>query len=100
MHEIKIGLVLKRLLKAQNRTLKKVSQETGIPYSTLHTWSENRHPRDILKAQQLAHYFGISLNELLFDQPEPRKEELSGQNQTKANDFFKGVFEITIRKIE
>jgi transcriptional regulator with XRE-family HTH domain len=100
MYEIKIGSVLRRLLKLQSKTVKKVSQETGIPYSTLHTWLENRQPKDILKAQRLADYFGISLNQLLFDQEEIRNEELSGQTQSKSNDFFKGIFEITIKKIK
>ncbi len=102
MHEIKIGPVLKRILKARRLRLKEVSQETGIPYSTLHTWYENRSPKDLVRAQLLADYLGISLHELLFDQPDKQQ-----RNQEKANeplkqpaeDFFKGKFEIIIRRL-
>jgi transcriptional regulator with XRE-family HTH domain len=100
MYQIKFGQVLKRLLKSQRRTLKEVSRDTGIPYSTLHTWLENRQPKDILKAQQLADYFGISLHQLLFDQPDARDESFSGQIPNKNSDFFKGIFEVTVRRVE
>lgn len=75
MSEIKIGYVIKRLLKEQRRTLKEVSRETEIPYSTLHTWYENRQPKDIIKAQRLAEFFGISLHQLLFDQEETHEQK-------------------------
>lgn len=100
MTEIRIGIVLKRLLHAKQKNLKTVSKETGIPYSTLHTWQENRQPKDILKAQKLANYFEISLYELLFDRKEnlsiPSNEDL----RRLGEDFFRGRFEICIKKIE
>ena len=60
----------------------------------------NRQPKDILKAQQLADYLNISLHQLLFDQPDARDESSGGQIPNKNSNFFKGIFEITIRRIE
>ena len=100
MHEIKIGQVLKRLLKERHKTLKKVSKDTGIPYSTLHTWQENRQPKDILKAQRLADYFSITLNQLLFDQKDPHEEKPRDPSPDRGFDFFKGTFEIIVKRID
>lgn len=100
MYEIKIGQVMKRLLLAQRKTLKEVSRETGVPYSTLHTWLENRQPKDILKTQALADYFGITLHQLLFDQLDAHDGKLGEQIPHQGNDQIQGVFEITVRKIK
>jgi transcriptional regulator with XRE-family HTH domain len=100
MYEIKIGKVLKQMLKEKRLTLKGISKETGIPYSTLHTWQENRQPKDVLKAQKLARYLGISLHELLFDQPDLKEQKNTESIQGLKEEFFKGTFEITVRKID
>lgn len=104
MYEIKIGPVLKRQLKTQHLSLKEVSLKTGIPYSTLHTWLENRHPKDIIKVQKLADYLGLTLQQLVFDSPhfehELKTDELTSQVIGKNGHVFKGLLEIIIRKIE
>src|SRR5258708_6680923 len=100
MNEIKIGQVLKRLLRDQRKTLKEISRETDIPYSTLHTWQENRQPKDILKAQRLAEHLGLTLHELLFDQPDLREEQSKEIPKQILDELFKGTFEIVVRRIE
>jgi len=101
MYEIKIGQVLKRLLREKRKTLKEISRDTGIPYSTLHTWQENRQPKDLIKARRLADHLGITLHKLLFDLPdreEHPKEEIP--RQMTGEELFKGKFEIVLRRIE
>jgi transcriptional regulator with XRE-family HTH domain len=100
MSEIKIGYVIKRLLKEQRRTLKEVSRETEIPYSTLHTWYENRQPKDIIKAQRLAEFFGISLHQLLFDQEETHEQKKPEKIEAKKDGVLVGTFEVVIRRID
>ena len=95
---IKIGQVLKRVLSERRTTLKEVSEITKIPYSTLHTWLENRQPKDIVKAQKLAHYFSISLEELLFDHPEIKKHKGSEAILGEDLKLLEGHFEVIIRK--
>lgn len=98
-NSIKIGQVLKRLLRERRKTLKEVSEATKIPYSTLHTWLENRQPKDVIKAQELAEYFSIFLEELLFDNVKDnnhKQETLTSQSDLK---FIEGRFEVTVKKI-
>lgn len=100
MYEIKIGVVIKRMLWKLRKNLKEISRETGIPYSTLHTWHLNRQPKDILKAQQLADHFKISLHELLFDKPDAQEQKQSTEiPRQSGEDFFKGKFEIIVRRL-
>jgi transcriptional regulator with XRE-family HTH domain len=100
MYEIKIGPVLKRVLRVRGLRLKEVSKATGIPYSTLHTWYENRQPKDILKAQVLADFLKLTLHELLFDQPDSREQKPLGEIPKQIGDeFFKGKFEIIVRRL-
>lgn len=95
---IKIGQVLKRVLNERRMTLKEVSEETKIPYSTLHTWLENRQPKDIVKAQTLARYFSISLEELLFDHPGIKKHKGNEGIPEENLRLVEGHFEVIIRK--
>lgn len=94
MDEIKIGHVIRRELAERRRTLKELSRETGIPYSTLHTWQENRQPKDIRKAKRLADHFRVTLHELLFDRAD------SHVTVTGAELLTEGRFEITVRRME
>lgn len=101
MSEIKIGQVIKRLIREKRTSLKEISRKTEIPYSTLHTWHENRQPKDIVKARKLADHLGVSLHELLFDLPDEReKNETKESEPTKDDEFFKGKFEIIVRRID
>lgn len=100
MSEIKIGHVIRRTLKDLRLTLKQVSRATDIPYSTLHTWHENRQPKDILKAQKLAEFFGMSLNRLLFDQEDPYEKQQPQKTEKSTIGTLVGSFEVVIRRIE
>lgn len=96
-----MGAVIKRMLWKLRKNLKDVSRDTGIPHSTLHTWQENRQPKDIVKAQMLADYFGISLHELLFDRPDTHAAPTAEAPEGNVHEeFFKGRFEVIVRKIE
>jgi len=101
MSQMRIGSVFKKLLEDQHISLKEVSVQTSIPYSTLHTWLQNSPPKDINKAKRLASFFGISLDHLLFGE-ETTAHFQSEEPKIKRmkEDFFKGVFEITVRKVE
>lgn len=99
VYSIKIGSVLKRILQERRMTLKEVSEETNIPYSTLHTWLENRQPKDIIKAQKLANYLSITLEELLFDHSTIKKHKGAGEIPRENFNFTEGRFEVIVRKV-
>ena len=96
MNGIRLGTNLKHLLRNRGLSLKEVSIQTGIPYSTLHTWLENRQPKDILKAKRLADFFGVDLHFLLFGEEE-RPPSPTGPDLPGAGDLV-GVFEVTVRR--
>jgi transcriptional regulator with XRE-family HTH domain len=92
-----LGSALKSLLKKKRVSLTTVSRETGISYSTLHTWLGNRHPKDIVKVKKLADYFGVSLHELLFGEPDGRAFHQINLALPSA-DLLIGTFEVTVRR--
>lgn len=87
--EIKLGLVLKRVLVGHK--LKDVATATGISISLLSDWKEGVLPsgKNIDKLYLLAEYFNLSLEELLFNIKEPMGQSiilqstqfLDGENQ-------------------
>lgn len=105
---IRLGTNLKVLMNRLGLTLKQLSHETGIPYTTLHTWLESRQPRDVVKVKILAEHFHLSLDELLFTnlnlQPDERggdattfRSRLEGLGGTPSQ--IEGEYQITIRRL-
>ncbi len=93
--ELKIGKTLKRIMDEERHTLASISKATGVPKSTVSEWLNNRAPNPI-QAVKVANHLGVSLHFLLFgkdDSQEPIQKILK-------EDFFKGTFEITIKKVK
>lgn len=68
MKEIKIQFVLKRLMKERRITASQLSKATGVPNSTISTWLlPDANPKDTVQLAQVAEYFHVSLEYLLFD---------------------------------
>lgn len=96
--ELKIGAVLTRLVKEKRMTVKELSKATGIAVSTLHEWSSGRTPRDPVQVKKVADALGVSLNKLLFDEPD--LQEAVNLTQILKEDVFSGVFQIDIRRVK
>src|SRR5690348_11139746 len=93
MAKICLGTNLRTILKSRDLSLKEISCHTGIPYSTLHTWLEDRQPKDVLKVKKLADYLGVSLDFLLFgESSSPKKTELP------RSDDLAGIYEVIITR--
>jgi transcriptional regulator with XRE-family HTH domain len=93
--ELRIGKILKRLMEEQAESLASISKTTGVPKSTISEWLSNRSPNPT-QAVKVAKLFGVTLHYLLFgtnDSQEPIQRILK-------EDFFKGTFEITVRKVK
>lgn len=91
--EIKIDKVLKHLMKNKNFTFKKLSKETGVPESTLKTWSSGIEPKSLIPARKVARVLGISVEYLIFGNEE--NESLS-LNDVLTKELFSGWCKITI----
>lgn len=96
MYEIRIGQVLKRHMREKDLKLVEIFRQTKIPYSTLHTWQENRLPRRIDRVQVLADFLGISLTELLFDFPRKRAEP----SPPDTYRISEGEYHVTVRRLK
>ena len=92
---IHLGQNLRAILKAKGYSLKALSARTGIPYSTLHTWLQNRQPKDIVKVKRLADHLGVTLQQLLF--AEEGAGSLSKPELPRSDDLV-GIFEVTVRR--
>lgn len=94
--ELKLGEVLRSLLKERALTLKQVSQLCGVSISTLHEWENNRTPKNPLQVAKVARCLGISLHRLLFGIEDP--EDSIGK--VIKNEVFSGTYEIFLRKVK
>ncbi|MCT4642768.1 MAG: helix-turn-helix domain-containing protein [Bacteriovoracaceae bacterium] len=96
MNEIKIGSVIKHYLENRRLSLRELAAKAQIPYSTLHSWQENRTPKDIEKVKRLANTIGINVDELIFGISKKQAEKDIDIN----DEVFKGTFEVTIKIIK
>ncbi len=93
--DLKIGKVLKNIMDKERHTLSSISKACGVPKSTISEWLNNRAPNPT-QAVKVANHLGISLHFLLFgkdDAQEPIQKILK-------EDFFKGTFEISIKRVK
>lgn len=95
MNNLKIGIVLKKLMERNRHTLTSISKATSIPKSTISEWLNNRAPNPI-HAAKVAKHLGVSLHYLLFSE-EDSEEPL---HKILKEDFFSGTFEINIRRVK
>ena len=60
--------VIEEFLLGHNMSLRELSTQADIPYSTIYSWSLGGKPKDIAKLKQLANVMGLSLDHLIFKQ--------------------------------
>ncbi|MCT4641817.1 MAG: helix-turn-helix domain-containing protein [Bacteriovoracaceae bacterium] len=90
-NKILIKDILQKKMIERRLSLRLLSRETNIPYSTLFSWREGRPPKDMVKAKRLADYLEISLDELMFGLPKNKnnsfKYTLSHELKKCVDDF-------------
>ena len=93
MDEIKIGRVLKHLMNERKITFKKLAELSGVPISTIKTWSAGVEPKSLAHARKVARVFGISVEHLVFGSSD--KVEISLQD-VLTKQLFSGWCKVTI----
>lgn len=93
--DLKIGSILKKLLKQQGLSLKDLSKVSGVPTSTLGEWANDRNPRSAIQVKKVSEALGVSMHYLYFGE-EDRDEPI---NKILKEDFFQGTFEISIKRV-
>jgi transcriptional regulator with XRE-family HTH domain len=66
MKKVKLQAVLKKLIQQKSMTARQVARNCGIPQSTLNNFLSGRGPHRPEQIHQLASYFGVSMEFLLF----------------------------------
>jgi transcriptional regulator with XRE-family HTH domain len=92
---IKTGTVLKKIIQERRLTLREIANGSGVPATTIAEWSNNRTPKNPLQVKKVAEFLGVSVHYLLFEE-EDKQEPLQ---KILKEDFFKGTFEISIKRV-
>ena len=93
--ELKLSVVLTRLLEERRVTLKQVAAATKIKPSTLSGWKGGVSPRDLGEVRVCARYFGVSMEKMLFDETQENLflEELLTEG------VFDGFLKVKIERV-
>lgn len=94
-NELRIRIILKKLMSESGETLVSISKATGVPKSTISEWLGNRSPNPV-QAAQVANHLGVSLHYLLFGEDDAHDP----LQKIMKEDFFKGTFEISVKRVK
>ena len=94
-NELKVKIILKKLMNENGETLVSISKATGVPKSTISEWLGNRSPNPV-QAVKVANHLGVSLHYLLFGEDDAQDPI----QKIMKEDFFKGTFEISVKRIK
>lgn len=83
---------LKALLKKEELSLHKVASKVQINKSSLHNYLNGVVPQGLYSLIKLSHFFNISLDELIFEQPQSSSKSQGTHKEEK--------YEITIKRLE
>lgn len=91
--EVKIDQVLKHLMKAKKMTFKKLSAASGVPISTIKTWSAGVEPKSLSHARKVARALDVSVEYLVFGETSNQTADISNLLTTQ---LFSGWCKVTI----
>jgi transcriptional regulator with XRE-family HTH domain len=91
--EVKIDVILKHLMKAKKMTFKKLSQMSGVPMSTIKTWSAGVEPKSLSHARKVARTLDVSVEYLVFGESSLQAPTL---NELLTTQLFSGWCKVTI----
>lgn len=94
MENIKLGSILKKLLKEKRISVRKAASDMDIPQATLNQIVNGRIPRRLDYVVKIANYFNLSLDEILLG-----KKQTLDINQLEMSPFFDGLVRLQIHKV-
>ena len=94
-----IATRLDKLIKDNGTTIAEVARDTGIPKSTLHSWTAGAAPKDFDAAKRLAEALGVSLSYLLTGQCEREAGATRPSSLEIVGHGFHGIAEIKIERV-
>lgn len=94
--KIKIHEVLPRLLEKRKLSIRELARSTGVAQTTLNSWTKpNAKPSEISSLKLVADFFGITLDYLLWNEPQKTNVE-----QLETDVILSGLFKIRLEKVK
>jgi transcriptional regulator with XRE-family HTH domain len=87
---------LKKAMKEHNINQKKLSLKLGLPVSTLHGWLNGVAPKNISDIKKVATIFGLTVDQLCFDEINTTNPDKSVIREEKVVAQF-GTVELVLR---
>ena len=91
--EIRIGHILKHLMKEKKLTFKRLSELSGVPLSTIKTWSAGVEPKSVSAARKVSRALGVPVEYLLFGNVD--KSEITFE-EALTTQLFSGWCKVSI----
>ena len=96
MDQMKLGNNLSQLCKERGITLAHLSKMSGVPKSTIHSWTTNPASVNLSHLQKIARALGVSVHFLAYGENDPN--EAPSENILK--EIFSGDVRVTLHRIE
>ena len=108
--ELPFRTKLQEIMATRGLTLSQIAGISGVSKTVVHDWTAGSTPHDIKAVGRLARALGISLRELLLDEPENEFQGatvLSASDQTEfgqksefdEEELIQGVFKISVSRL-
>lgn len=93
---------IRELIKFHGITVAHLARSTKIPLQTLHGWLSGADPRNMNQLKKIADYFNHTIDELCFDQINPKAKKHSKKEKIEeyADEINAGTFEVVLRRIK
>jgi transcriptional regulator with XRE-family HTH domain len=94
--QMKFSENLKKAMLEHKISQKKLSTKVGLPVSTLHGWLNGAAPKNIQDLKKVASIFGLTIDQLCFDDIKQTQPENSLVREEKVVAHF-GTVELVLR---
>lgn len=87
--EFRLAENLRLLLAHRDWSVSQLHRKTGVPISTIHTWTQGRIPKNLISVQKVARAFAITIDRMCFDQnPIAIPPEFLGSSRSPNEQLF------------
>ena len=94
--KLKINETLVKVLESRRMTMTNLSKKSGIPLSSLSEWKKNNRNPNAEDLAKVAAVLDCSIHYLLFGSEDPSEPI----QKVLKEEFFKGTFEITLKRVK
>lgn len=93
---MKLGNTLSKLCKERGWSISQLATKSGVPRSTLHSWTTNPAAVNLKHLQLVARALGTSVHFLAYGEPDPNEAPA----EEVLRELFSGDVRVTLHRIE